>query len=297
MISDFIYLNPKIHVDCNLYSYELAQSFLDSYQEVLSLSNIPASFSPNVYLNNLTQLTLSKTSETNQYIYRSLLLEGLSSNIVNSMGTYTSLIHKDIYLISNNTFSTGSNFSTLDFSSNEKIYMLKDNISHIYTRVVDVIDNNTFTVDGLIDDTGSAYKLLGIYLYDCPRLASIKYLTYSNEISYYSLDTSFNYKLYKTLYPELIQYDNERLYIDYIQNYPNRLGKTDEICRTTISSNVHQYQDVYIHNKLNLNFNNTNGYLLWNNLRISDISQVYFVIIAPANKIFWIEVGSICIIG
>lgn len=277
-IVDFIYLNPKVHVDNNLVTLETASNFYySSSNNSLFLSGtVPENFNENVYLADIaSRIPLNDFGSLNNNIFDSMILDGFNSNYIIQNSSYKTCINKNIYLVSSNTFSTDSNFLLSDFgiTSNDSIYVLKNFSEKLYLGIKEIINDTKFIVSHYTElrDYNANYKLMGQRLYDSTRLAVIKYLTHSNDMPIVNMDDSFNPDLYRILYPEYKLYPNEQLYIDYLTTTSN-IGKTSELA-SIISSNVDQFQNVVVQQSLTLDFESLSGYLDWDNIRIRGISQ------------------------
>lgn len=282
-VIDLLYLNPKIHVEENLTTFASASNFFYSSASTSNLNIIngilPRGFNYNVYLAGIGN-TLELGS-LNKSIYESMILDGYSSNNIIKNGEYVTSINKNIYLTSPNVFTTGSNFYLSDFGidSSNRIYILKDYGEKFYVKVEEVFNDTTFRISHYSEfkNMDSDYRLMGMLLYDPVRLATIKYLTYSNDTPIISIDPAFNPDLYRILYPQTKSYTNETLYIDYLTSSSNNIGKTYEMGANNVTCNVNNIVENFtILNTLKLNFANLNGYLQWDNLRIHGISQNSF---------------------
>jgi hypothetical protein len=276
-VINFIYLNPNIHVDNNLNTLETASNYyyLNSNNTFVT-GDIPLNFNKYIYLAGIANTSnVKEISTLNQDIYHSMLLDGMASNNIINNGEYVTVINKNIYLSSPNTFSTSTNFllSEYGINSNNKISILKDNFEKINVKVHQVLNDTTFTVltqsGSSLKNFNSEYKLMGIFLYDSLRLAHIKYLSYE---SVYKYDAEFNPDLYKLLYPTNRLYDDEYSYIDYLSGSNTTIGKTREIATSILSNNISQIENIQINNALHLN----GGYLEFDNIRIHGISQDAF---------------------
>lgn len=266
-ILDFVYLNPKLHVDCNLdNNISLSNYYYNHYSNNYSLSNIPDNFNERVYLNNLSPIVLATISTLNNYIYNSMLLDGYTSNEI--APEFIPMINTDIYFIGQDTFSLPY-FSTSNLSVGDHLYILENDYSYIYPKVVSIENNSVIKVSPFYYREYNNYKLLGIGFYNPLRTATISYLSFSNESIRFEYNNEFNPELYKLLYPESRFLDKENAYVNYLNNFPNRIGNVVELLRPSSDTRI-EYDIVDIKTRLNLKYGSS---LIFNGIKIDGISR------------------------
>ena len=275
---DFIYLNPRLHVDNNLYTLEDTSNYYYSNDSNNYLDgNVPEVFNEFVYLANVGNTPSgNQLGDLNNVIFASMLLDGYDNSDIKQNGSFVTTINRPIYLASPNTFSTGSNnfdLSTYGISLSDKLYILKDTSEKLYLDIDTIINDNIFSVlhSAQLTNMASAYRLMGTLIYDPTRLATITYLLNSNDTPIITMDSDFNPELYKLLYPTSRLYTDESAYTDFLTNNSSLIGRTYEL-GASLSSNG-QFESVTIHNVLMLDFQSLGGYLKWDNIRIDGISQ------------------------
>lgn len=242
----FLYLNPELQADGSVTTVEDATTYYASDPNasnlLISLSNLPGTFDPEVYIVN--NKALIDIGGINRAIRDAMSNDGLSLKQIEAGGEFLSTVYQPAILSNLNTFTiTGSGFSisTSNLQVGDLIKFLKNNYENIYARVETIVNGTTFTVkhptyaNYQFCDNLASYVLVGIKLYDAERLARIAYLRYldanATEAPYLTIgvdyETQFNPDLYKLLYPDARLFTKEEAYLDYrsrLANEESRVG-------------------------------------------------------------------------
>ena len=244
---DFMYLNPRL----KLASIEEACEYihLNSNQTYVNL-NLPNNFQPHVFLNYYRNIL--NISELNQVIKEAYFAEGRTSSEIEANSAYQSTIFKYVSNLSNDLYTfkfdrpiiTGNSNYMLNESNlrvGDNIKIMKEDLSDVIYAKVQNVDYscNQFTISNIFGFHPTRYSnhiLYGIQIYDLNRLASIEYMRLSSNgtnpfIATNVPEETFNYELYKILYPEARSFSREEAYDNYVSHLSieeNRIIRADD---------------------------------------------------------------------
>ena len=271
----FIYLNPKLCVDNNIYTVEDVYSWLNLNSNATFLSNmdvIPSMFDSETYLNSHKDVVDFSTTNSN---IGYLMSRDYSYNELLRRGTYFPNINKSIISKGSNVFSfqvPGESSNVIINSSNlsqgDVVGLLYESI-FLCSTVTNIINTSEFQLDSnIIIPKDVQIQLYGIKLYDINRLAHIAYLTMYNPSvpPFAAIDSNFNPQLYRLLYPSTANLTNDDAYTDYLSYNGTRIGSVNEIGiggggGGEMGNNV---SILTVSEQLNLTFNEYTGKFTWN---------------------------------
>lgn len=245
-----LYYNPQLVVQSNIVTPNDAMLWALSNNTVHLLSNddmISRFFDPKVFISDFKSNL--DVSDLNRTIYESMLIEGFTTDMLESRAKIAPSIYHRVHLTATNTFK----FDHLPGSSNvyritgkalnvNDVIQLQHSVTKVidHSTIVEILNDQTFRIDDArtYTDLGQSYTVAGIKVYDLDRIARINCLKFARVAPYVppkvqvTMDPEFNPDLYRILYPDARNMGDLACFQDYIQRRDNddyRIRNADDL--------------------------------------------------------------------
>lgn len=251
----FIYLNPQIVYENELYDVEQAKTFWNSNSNTYSNIPLNQSYLPdgfNSYRFAIDNREFINFGELNFYIFKDLS-QSFTPVEIDKQAQFFPSIYKPISNVTSNIYTPN-----YGLTSNDTVKILSTDGTEYISNILSINESNF----QLSLEIPNADILYGIKLYDVDRIGKIEYYRFNILSNQTYTPSNFNIDLYRLLYPSTIQLSEEESYFDYIYN--NRIGSVEDI--KSLNSNA-TLVDYYApsNNFDNIVINNTSVHYITNN--------------------------------
>lgn len=228
----FIYLNPKIVYENDLYDVEQARMFWNSNSN--TYSNIPLNqyYLPddfNSYRFAVDNREFINFGELNSYIFKDLS-KSFTPIEIDKQAQFFPSIYKPISNVASNVYAPN-----YGLTSNDIVKIISSDGAEYISNILFTNESN-FQLSLEIPDADILY---GIKLYDIDRISKIEYYRFHILSNQTYTPTNFNIDLYRLLYPFTIQLSDDESYFDYVYN--KRIGSIEDIKSLTSNATLVDY--------------------------------------------------------
>lgn len=242
--ADFLYLNPETAFTGQLLGVDSVKAYLDAYvASGGSLSDykhdrsaVPQEFNGSVYLADIS--IIGNVSRLNATIRKLLTLDGWTPQQINDTGEFVRNIDRAAVYDGTSKFTVADPITDLVVSVGDSLQIAVDDYD-LYTGTVASVNynNRIVTVEFPIGRnppvSATEYRLTGIKVVDPDRVGAINYVRGAHiSTPAISVPDTFNFDLYKLLYPETRLMTIEEAYVNYVsQNgqFQFQAGSIDDI--------------------------------------------------------------------